>query len=369
MEPPGRPQGEYRSTQCGGCPVSELHLGLLGIGALVVVGVLVYNKLQEGRLKRAADETFGSRHADVLLGGDNPAGQAGTDAAVRKEPTLAPAQSSAAADSGSLDQRIDFIATLQSAQAIKGETISGAIVDSLEAPSRAVTWEGYNRQAAGWEPLAASGEYEKLRAGLQLVDRKGAAILQDLSAFSVTIQGIAAAIGTDCILAETGPALERARELDGFCADIDVQIGLNLIARGGPFAGTRIRALAEAHGMSLEGDGKYCRRDETGLELYSLCNMETAAFSRDGMKEFSTGGLTLLFDVPRAPGGIETFDRFVEFARAQAEALSASIVDDNRQALDVAALGKIRAQLQGLYASMEQQGIAAGSELALRLFS
>jgi hypothetical protein len=49
--------------------------------------------------------------------------------------------------------------------------------------------------------------------------------------------------------------------------------------------------------------------------------------------------------------------------------LSAAIVDDNRQPLDDAALGKIRAQLQALYASMENQGIPAGSPLALRLFS
>ena len=82
----------------------------------------------------------------------------------------------------------------------------------------------------------------------------------------------------------------------------------------------------------------------------------------------ATKGLTLLFDVARVPGGIVAFDRFVEFTRALAEALSAGIVDDNRQPLDDAALGKIRAQLQGLYASMEQQGIPAGSPLALRLF-
>ena len=62
-------------------------------------------------------------------------------------------------------------------------------------------------------------------------------------------------------------------------------------------------------------------------------------------------------------------DRFVEFTRALADALSAAIVDDNRQPLDDAALGKIRAQVQALYARMENQGIEAGSPLALRLFS
>ena len=37
--------------------MSELQLGLLGIGILVVVGVLAYNKLQERRLRREAERT------------------------------------------------------------------------------------------------------------------------------------------------------------------------------------------------------------------------------------------------------------------------------------------------------------------------
>jgi FtsZ-interacting cell division protein ZipA len=163
--------------------------------------------------------------------------------------------------------------------------------------------------------------------------------------------------------------LQRAQELDTLCADVDVQIGLNLISRGGAVPGTRIRALAEAQGLVLERDGRFHRRDETGFELFTLCNMEPAAFYAEGMKELATKGLTLLFDVARVPGGIVAFDRFVEFTRALADALSAAIVDDNRQPLDDAALGKIRAQLQALYASMENQRIPAGSPLALRLFS
>ena len=49
--------------------MSDLQLGLLGIGILVVIGVLAYNKLQEARLKRQSEESFGSQHDDVLLGG------------------------------------------------------------------------------------------------------------------------------------------------------------------------------------------------------------------------------------------------------------------------------------------------------------
>jgi hypothetical protein len=351
--------------------MSELQLGLLGIGVLVVVGVLIYNKLQEARLKRQAEEVFGSRHDDVLMDGRSGGTAPGRPASPveRIEPTLSAPPAERGEASAMLDPRIDFIATLETHKAVAGEAISTAIVDSLANPAKAVSWECYNRQTASWELLAAAGEYDMLRVGLQLADRKGAASQQELTDFATMVQAVAEAIGASSTLAEPGAALQRAQQLDALCADVDVQIGLNLIARGSAFPGTRIRAFAEAHGFALERDGRFRRRDETGLELYTLCNTEAPAFSAEGMKALATRGMTLLFDVARVPGGIVAFDRFIEFACALAEALSAGMVDDNRQPLDQAALGRIRAQLQALYTSMEQQGIPAGSPLALRLFS
>lgn len=351
--------------------MSELQLGLLGIGALIVLGVLIYNKVQEARLKRHAEAAFASKHDDVLLGaksGDR-APRRPADSTERIEPTLSAAPVEEVKASATLDSGIDFIAALETDAAVAGEAISTAIVDGLARPAKAVSWECYNRQTASWEPLAASGEYQTLRAGLQLADRQGAANQQDLADFSAMAQAVAKAIGARCTLDEPAAALQRAQQLDALCADVDVQIGLNLISRGSAVPGTRIRALAEAHGLVIERDGRFHRRDDTGLELYTLCNMEPAAFSAEGMNEITTKGLTLLFDVARVPGGIVAFDRFVEFTRALAEALSARIVDDNRAPLDDAGLGRIRAQLQTLYTSMEQQGIPAGGPQALRLFS
>jgi hypothetical protein len=346
--------------------MSDLHLGLLGIGILVVAGVLVYNKLLEIRLRRQGEALFGSHHDDVLLGAK--AGETAGGPGARIEPTMASASVAAGTD-GNLDARIDFIATLEAGNAVRGDAISAAIVDSPVKPAKSVNWECFNRQSASWEPLAAAGEYELLRAGLQLADRKGAAGPQDLADFGTMAQSVAAAIGAVSTLADVEAALQRAVQLDALCADVDVQIGLNLISRGGPFPGTRIRALADAHGMQIERDGRFHFRDETGLELFTLCNMEAAAFAAEAMKELATKGLTLLFDVARVPRGLSSFDRFVDVAHILAAALSAEIVDDNHQPLGEAALGKIRAQLQTLYASMEQQGIPAGSPLALRLFS
>lgn len=350
--------------------MSELQLGLLGIGILVVVGVLVYNKLQELRLTRRTDEVFKSDREDVLVGGGSfAAARPAADLAERIEPTFSPKPTESAAAGGSLDPRIDFIAILEADQAVKGEAVSAAIVDNPVSSGRLVSWECYNSQTASWEPLEASGDYRRIRVGMQLADRKGAASQQELGEFGAMAMAVAGAVGAKCTLAEAATALQRAQQLDALCADVDVQIGLNLISRGSAFQGTRIRALAEAHGLVLERDGRFHRRDDSGLELYTLCNMEEEAFSAEGMKAFATKGLTLLFDVARVPEGIAAFDRFAEFALTLADALSAAVVDDNRQPLDDASLGKIRAQLQSLYAIMEQQGIPVGSPLALRLLS
>ena len=348
--------------------MTELQLGLLGIGIVVVAAVFAYNKFQEARLKRQSEEAFGSRHDDVLLEGQEAAPRA-LRRDERIEPTLSALPQEPAAGGGNLDAGIDAIANMEMPEAVSGEAISSAIVDSHARPARIVTWEGYNAQSASWEPLAAAGAYRRVRAGLQLADRNGAASAQDLQAFDALVESVALATSATRTQMDAQTALQRAQQLDGLCADVDVQIVLNLLARGGLASGTRIRAFVEAQGLVLERDGRFCRRDDAGLELYSLSNMEAPVFSPEAMKTLATKGLTLQFDVARVPGGIKTFDRYVEFARALAESLSAEIVDDNRRALDANALAKIRTQLQALYASMDQQGIPAGGPLAMRLFA
>ena len=48
--------------------MTDLQLGLLVLGAVAVVGVVLYNRLQERAVRREAERAFATRHADVLLG-------------------------------------------------------------------------------------------------------------------------------------------------------------------------------------------------------------------------------------------------------------------------------------------------------------
>src|SRR5258706_4337580 len=54
--------------------MSELQVGLLGVGAVVVAAVFLYNKWQERRYGRQAEAGFSSRHEDVVIraGGAGP---------------------------------------------------------------------------------------------------------------------------------------------------------------------------------------------------------------------------------------------------------------------------------------------------------
>ena len=165
-------------------------------------------------------------------------------------------------------------------------------------------------------------------------------------------------------------ALERARVLDLFCVDVDVLIGLNVVARGEEsLPMNHVRQEADIAGMVLAPDGTYQLQDRRGEILFSLCNHESTPFSPESLDSFSTRGVTLLFDVPRVPDGLKIFDSMVALGRKLAHEVNGLLVDDNLRPLTDTGIERIRQQLAQIYGRMETRGISAGSDLALRLFS
>jgi hypothetical protein len=58
--------------------MTDLQMGLIGFGGVAVLGVLAYNKWQERKHRRMAEELLGARQTDVLL--DEAASAAGAAA-------------------------------------------------------------------------------------------------------------------------------------------------------------------------------------------------------------------------------------------------------------------------------------------------
>lgn len=366
--------------------MSDLQISLLVIGIVVVGGVYLFNWAQERKLRRKLEQAFSAEHDDVLLGTSQSPAAADRriepqlqpvgglpGAPVVSEPVPAPVAMSSEAfpPVPGLDPALDFVARID-ADAPISDTLVGELLGKIAVCGKPARAAGFSPDTGQWEDLgrARGDRYARLCLALQLVDRKGPAGAAQLAAFCDAISGSAAKIPAAVMLPDSEAAVELARELDKFCADVDVAIGINVVApEGATFSGTKIRALAEAAGFKLEPEGVFHFRNDERQTLFTLDNHEPAPFIPEQIKSLTTSGITLLLDVPRVADGQRVLDRMIEIGMSFAQALGGQLVDDNRAALTEPGIAKIKRQLAALYAQMETRGIQAGSERALRLFS
>lgn len=377
--------------------MSDLQISLLIIGAAVVGVVYLFNLFQERKLRRRLERAFATEHDDVLL--DAPLKQAARGriepqlahadamtetAAAMKEPI--PDMPQAAADTPDstgqdglddlpevpgFDPVVDCVAQIDASAPIPVNVIS-ELLSRLAAIGKPVRGAGFDAGTGRWQLLdgTSAGQFRTLRFAMQLVNRGGVVQAAQLVAFCDLIRDRAGKAGGVATLPDIESTLEAARNLDDFCADVDVAIGVNIIAgKGESFAGTKIRGLAEAAGFKLESAGVFHYRNDQRQTLFTLDNHEPAPFIPEQIKNLSTSGITLLLDVPRVAAGQQVLDRMLEIGRDLEQGLGGKLVDDNRVALNATGIAKIRQQLGAIQAKMDAHGISAGSERALRLFS
>ena len=79
--------------------------------------------------------------------------------------------------------------------------------------------------------------------------------------------------------------------------------------------------------------------------------------------------VTLHLDVAQVDRNEQPFVRMREAAQALASAMDGVVTDDNGQALTPEVMDVIGSELESLYDALEQRDLAAGSQLARRLFA
>jgi FtsZ-interacting cell division protein ZipA len=396
--------------------MSDLQVGLLVIGAVVVTAVLVYNWIQERRFKKQADAAFQTPMVDVLMRPDAAPSEKlmRVEPALREpvydedlsggvadviepymqvEPDLPPPNGGLRATQGVSTRSAPFAsqprpAALSEPPAspydelieyrvrIGGDGVEAAAFADAYHQARtlgkAVRWLGLPVGAAEWEELQPWRDvrYQQVVATLQLADRNGAVQEDQLASLCALLQATAQAHGLRVACDDVDEALERAQAIDRFCVDVDVLIGLNVVARGeGVLDLARIVREAESSGMVLGADGAFQLLDSRGEPLFALCNHDAEPFGAEGEQGQATQGVTLQFDVPRVPDGLKVFDGMVTFGRRVANEVGGILVDDNLRPLTDAGIEKIRSQLMHIYQRMEARGVPSGSRRSLRLFS
>jgi hypothetical protein len=296
--------------------MTDLTLGLLILGAVVFAGLLLYNRVQERAATRAAERTFGSRHADALL----------DKVPARQEPTLGKASLS---PEMLPDERVDYVIDLKLARPAAAAALLegwGAIEHRF---ARRVLLAG--RDGTAWRRVVAGiqANLDALRAGLQLVSRAGVVSEAELIEFRSEVETLGTKLGATLSAPEMRQALEAARELDKTCADADIQVALHVIA-----------PMIEP---------------ETAEQPFQVVRRED--------------GVTLVLDVALTPDLGRSYEAMARTGRSLADSHGGRLVDDRGNALDDRSLAAIGAQLEAVRQTLAGYGIETGSPLALRLFS
>ncbi|MEM5343825.1 cell division protein ZipA C-terminal FtsZ-binding domain-containing protein [Paraburkholderia azotifigens] len=411
--------------------MDELTLGLIGAGAVVVGGVVVYNAWQGAKVRRkmprpmpadaaeplarddqdeqspfieparpttrrepAAGEQADVARVEPTFGGaaplDTPAdiqaentspngfpeeetsGQlAGEQLAEdeRSEPILPAATTISSAPPAIVDRRIDCIVPLRLAAPVAGDKVLPLAQRLRRAGSKPVHIEGKPEGGSAWELLQNGLRYEELRAAAQLANRSGPLNELEFSEFVTGVQQFADALDASPEFPDMMETVSMARELDGFAAQCDAQLSINVLSDGAPWSANYVQAVASQDGLLLSRDGtRFVKLDGKQSPVFMLQFGDTN-FLRDDLTYKGGQMITLVLDVPVADEDILPFRLMCDYAKSLAERIGGRVVDDGRRPLPESALLAIEKQLMTLYAKLEQAGIPAGSPATRRLFS
>lgn len=364
--------------------MSDLQLSLIVLGALVIGAVYVFNRLQERRYRAQAEEVFRRDHPDVLLEGRDAATPGPAGAAAEAEPLITRAKRAAEPiepslrleplqPSAPIEPRIHAIAALRAAA---GNTVSAAqlsaALEQFPFTPKPLRWQGKNLSDEPWEDinLAGAGNYNSLQVGMQLANRGGAVSASDLESFIGMVKNVGARLNLTADLPDKQAVLQRAQELDAFCAQVDVLMDFSVVCKdGAAISATKVRALAEAEGMTLRPDGVFVARSEHGEDVFTLSNQEPRPFLPDQIRAITTHAVVFSLDVPRVKDVVKGLSRMTHAAQSFAHGIGGVVVDERRRELKDTQIQHIRNQLQQIVTTMAKHQIPSGSPLAQQLFA
>jgi len=300
------------------------------------------------------------------------AGEAATPAARENEPiepVLPAATTISSAPPAVVDRRIDCIVPVRLVSPVAGDRVIPLAQRLRRAGSKPVHIEGKPEGESNWELLQNGVRYEELRAAAQLANRSGALNELEFSEFVTGVQQLADALDASPEFPDMMETVSMARELDGFAAQCDAQLSVNVLSDGAPWSANYVQAVASQDGLLLSRDGtRFVKLDAKQSPVFMLQFGDTN-FLRDDLTYKGGQMITLVLDVPVADEDILPFRLMCYYAKSLAERIGGRVVDDQRRPLPESVLQSIDKQLMTLYAKLEQAGIPAGSPATRRLFS
>lgn len=341
--------------------MSDLQIGLILLGVLLILVVVMFNWWQDRRIRRKMQEHFPEREQDPLMG-------AQPQAPVRREPGFGPAVVQGGETSGDDEAEVDpgteVVIDISFAQPVAAAQLQQAVQGLARAGNKPVRIFAEREGGGHRARLRANESYVSMQLAVLLANRNGPLTDIEWSQLWSTAQALAERFDGVIEAPEQDEVTQRAVQLDQLCAGLDAQVGLILRLNEAVSAGEARQVLEDAG--FLPYGWQLAWMSDTGVPRF------TALF--DGMppqdlKSDSVSRVDLLLDLPNSPADEQAFSRMASVGRDLARRLHAELLDDQGRPVSDGADETIDRQLFDLYRNLEQAGFEAASERTVRVFS
>jgi hypothetical protein len=350
--------------------MSQLQVAMLMAGAVLIMGVIAYNrwlewkaikKLRAGLSRDGLDPLTSPSLREVTKGGRNEPRLTGFSVNDTTGSTLA---------TRGFDEAMEQVVSISFDAPVAGDALLTACQGFVTAGAKPVELAATHAQSHQLELIRPDEFYSGLHFGVLLANRSGALTAIEYSDFVQGVQRVAEKFDVTIDVPDMDEVLTRAQKLDDQLAKIDLQMAIHVVTNGAAWSVEMIARAAVEAGFALRPDGRFVYF-RSGTELFQMYVMDTEGRRVLALPGSSTQiqALSIIFDVPRAPEIEKPFQTLIAAARNIAARLGASVVDDHRNPVTEAAIMQVEAQLKPLYDRLHAMDVEAGSHRALRLFA
>jgi len=265
------------------------------------------------------------------------------------------------------DERLHAHASILS---LSGEPFDAA--PFVAAAGRAQAWVRLFRQSP-WESYDPSnvGSVVQLALALPLASRAGPIEAHEIDEWRFVLTELSNTQGCEAQFHGFRDAPQRAAELDGFLAAVDIIPVAYLVKRDSQhWLGTRLRGTLEANGFRLQSDGRFAYHEiESDAVIFYAVDGFERPFTPERLRTENFTALRCTLEPVRLSNPVARFDMYRQSLRALAKLLDADLKTSEGAALDDAEFVAMREDVRKAMDALAAAGVEPGSDTARSLFS
>lgn len=340
--------------------MSDLQIGLISLGVIIIALVLLFNWWQDRRIRQQMQEQFPEDDNDPLMSHV-------ASSTVRKEPTVRIADSlkESAVDSvDEVDAACEAVIDISFGSPVTGQELAQVLHNHLRADAKPLRFFATTEEGMQRTQLLAEEHYSSMQLAVLLANRSGPLTAIEWSRLWSAAESVAQDFDATVEGPEQDDVVRRAQQLDALCAELDAQVGLSLRFLG-PMAFQQVHAVVRDAGF-LDYGRQLAWLADSGIPRFSVLFDGLLA---DEVQSASIERIDLLLDLPNSPADEQAFSRMACVGRDLALRLGGELLDDQGRPLPESADHNIDVQLFAMYQRLEKAGFIAGESRTARVFA